>query len=82
MRKQFYRLNFSILFVAGILVLGVSSCGKKDKNKDEGKKGDKGENPNESPEERAKRILKENADLEKGPLTRGRREFMNPEKDW
>ena len=56
--------------------------GKKDKDKDDGKKGDKGENPNESPEERAKRILKENADLEKGPLTRGRREFMNPEKDW
>ncbi|MEO5913383.1 MAG: VWA domain-containing protein [Luteolibacter sp.] len=54
--------------------------GKKDKK--DGDKGDKGNNPNESPEERAKRILKENADLEKGPLTRGRREFQNPEKDW
>ncbi len=54
--------------------------GKKDK--DDEKKGDKGDNPNESPQERAKRILKENADLEKGPLTRGRREFQDPEKDW
>jgi Ca-activated chloride channel family protein len=38
--------------------------------------------PDESPEERARRILKENADLEKGPLTPGRREFSPPEKDW
>jgi len=28
------------------------------------------------------RILKENADLEKGPLTPGRREFRSPAKDW
>lgn len=59
---------------------------RKEKDKDgekDGKNGDKeGDNPNESPEERARRILKENADLEKGPLTRGRREFQNPEKDW
>jgi Ca-activated chloride channel family protein len=40
------------------------------------------ENPNESPEERATRILKENADLEKGQLAPGRREFKNAEKDW
>ncbi len=54
----------------------------KDKNKDK-KDGDKeGENPNESPKERAHRILKENADLEKGPLSPGRREFRGPEKDW
>ena len=60
-----------------------------DKEKD-GKKGDKkdeetdgeGENPNESPEERAHRILKENADLEKGPITPGRREYREAEKDW
>lgn len=38
--------------------------------------------PNESPEDRARRILKDNADLEKGPLTPGRREFRDPEKDW
>jgi Ca-activated chloride channel family protein len=55
--------------------------GKKDE-KDGDEKGDKGENPNETPQERARRLLKENADLERGPLTRGRREFQNPEKDW
>ena len=56
--------------------------GKKGKDKDK-KDGDKeGENPNESPQERAKRILKENADLEKGPLSPGRREFRDADKDW
>jgi Ca-activated chloride channel family protein len=50
--------------------------------KDKGDKGDKGKNPNETPEQRARRILKENADLEKGPLSPGRREFRNAEKDW
>lgn len=55
---------------------------KPQKDKDDGKNGDKGKVPNESPEERARRILKENADLERGPLTRGQREFLNPEKDW
>jgi Ca-activated chloride channel family protein len=54
----------------------------KDKGKDE-KDGDKdGADPNESPKERAHRILKENADLEKGPLSPGRREFRDAEKDW
>lgn len=43
---------------------------------------DEGADPNESPEERAHRILKENADLEKGPLSPGRREFRDAEKDW
>jgi hypothetical protein len=43
----------------------------------------KGSNdPNESPEQQARRILMENADLEKGPLTPGRQEFHSPEKDW
>jgi len=56
--------------------------GKKGKEEDD-KEGDKdGENPNESPGERAHRILKENADLEKGPLTPGRREFRDAENDW
>jgi Ca-activated chloride channel family protein len=59
--------------------------GDKGKQPDE-KEGDgegEGEmDPNESPEERAARILSENADVEKGPLTPGRREFMGPEKDW
>ena len=58
--------------------------GKKGKDQDKDKKdGDKeGENPNESPQESAHRILKENADLEKGPLTPGRREFRDASKDW
>ena len=38
--------------------------------------------PDETPAERARRILGENADLEKGPLRSGRIEFNNPEKDW
>ena len=38
--------------------------------------------PNETPEQRARRILRENADLEKGPLTPGRREFRPATKDW
>lgn len=38
--------------------------------------------PNETPEDRARRILSENADVETGPLNPGRREFMLPEKDW
>lgn len=53
------------------------------KKDDPDKKNDKnGPKPDEKPEERARRILKENADLEKGPLTPGRREFKRPEKDW
>lgn len=65
--------------------------GDEGEEKDKGKngedeseeKGDQGgNNPNESPEERAHRILKENADTEKGPLTPGRREFRDAEKDW
>ena len=59
----------------------------------EPEKGDKGQepddndsegdvDPNETPEERARRILSENADLQKGPLTPGRREFRDPDKDW
>lgn len=52
-------------------------------DKDKGKDKNKGDgDPNESPEERARRILKENADLEKGPLSPGRREFQDAEKDW
>ena len=54
----------------------------KSKKGEEPKEGEKEQDPNETPEERARRILKENADLEKGPLTPGRREFRAPEKDW
>ncbi len=56
--------------------------GNKDKGKDKKDGGKGGENPNESPKERAHRILKENADLEKGPLTPGHLELRNPQKDW
>jgi len=50
---------------------------KDDKDADQGKT-----EPTETPEDRARRILKENADLEKGPLTPGRREFQSPKQDW
>lgn len=57
--------------------------GKNVKEKEKKKEGDKGgENPNESPQDRATRILKENADLEKGPISPARREFRDAEKDW
>lgn len=38
--------------------------------------------PGETPEDRARRILKDSADSEKGPLTPGRIEFRKPDKDW
>lgn len=38
--------------------------------------------PGETPEQRARRILRDNADLEKGPLRPGQLEFRRPEKDW
>jgi Ca-activated chloride channel family protein len=43
---------------------------------------DSGKNPNESPEDEARRKLKENSDVEKGPLSPGRRGFRLPKKDW
>lgn len=52
---------------------------KDDQGKD---KGDKPDAPNETPEKRARRILEDSADLEKGPLTPGQREFNPPAKDW
>lgn len=62
---------------------------KKDGEGDKGEKpdgkdgeGKDGADPNETPEEHARRKLSENADVEKGPLTPGRREFRNPDKDW
>ncbi len=58
---------------------------KKDDDGDKGKKPDdkKGEaDPNETPEDFARRKLSENADVEKGPPSAGRRDFMPPEKDW
>jgi Ca-activated chloride channel family protein len=56
---------------------------KPDEKEGEGEGEGEGEkDPNETPEEHAGRILSENADVEKGPLTPGRREFRRPEKDW
>ncbi len=67
---------------------GEPEEGKGEKPKDP-EQGDEEQSPeeemdiNESPEERAARLLKENADLEKGPLNPGQtRRFRNPEKDW
>lgn len=63
--------------------------GKGDEKEEEGDEGENGEDegdgkgdPNQSPEGRARDTLKENSDLEKGPLGRARRDFRNPEKDW
>jgi len=56
------------------------SSGKEDESDQKSKSKDS--DPNESPKERARRLLKENSDLEKGPLSPGRREFRDPEKDW
>jgi Ca-activated chloride channel family protein len=61
---------------------------KPDGNKGDSKDGKQQPNegdsatPDATPEARARRILGENADLEKGPMRPGRIEFNNPEKDW
>lgn len=46
------------------------------------KEGGKKPKPGESPEDTARRILKENADFEKGALSPGRMFFDQPDKDW
>jgi hypothetical protein len=51
----------------------------KDKPSDDGPEDEK---PGETPEERARRILGEKADLQKGPLSPGRFQPDRPEKDW
>jgi hypothetical protein len=67
--------------------------GEKEEENSEGQKpkeseksnetGEDQADPNESPEERAARLLEENSDVEKGPLNPGQtRRFRNPEKDW
>jgi Ca-activated chloride channel family protein len=58
----------------------------------EDKPGENGENgeeekpsegpSDETPEERARRILSENSDLERGPLAPGKLQQFTPEKDW
>ncbi len=57
------------------------SSGKGNQQEKE-QESDGGRKPDETPEERARRILQENADLERGPLAPGRSEFHPPEKDW
>jgi Ca-activated chloride channel family protein len=61
---------------------GESENQNKGEDVEESEAEDPNADPNESPEDRAHRILKENADLEKGPLSPGRREFRSAEKDW
>ncbi len=51
-------------------------------NNDGDDSDDKNANPNETPEDKARRLLKENSDIEKGPLTPGRRGIRIPRKDW
>ena len=46
------------------------------------KDGSKKPKDGESPEDTARRILKENADFEKGALSPGRLQYEQPEKDW
>ncbi len=55
--------------------------GKGDETEDESQ-GDGDADPNESGEDRARRLLNENKDLEKGSLAPGRREIRDPEKDY
>ncbi|QTN34131.1 VWA domain-containing protein [Akkermansiaceae bacterium] len=56
---------------------------EQDEEGENGKNGDEEKaDPNETSEERASRILSENSDVEKGPLTQGRRDFRPPDKDW
>lgn len=62
---------------------GKGDKGDKPEETDEGEKPeDSSANPNESPEDEARRKLKENSDIEKGPLSSGRRGFRIPKKDW
>ncbi len=74
---------------------GEEDDGEGGDEKEEGKNGDdpgeeeepgdkagRGPKPGETPEEAARRILRENADFEKGILGPGRIEYGNPEKDW
>lgn len=43
---------------------------------------DQEQKPGESPQQRARRVLADNADLEKGPVAPGRIFFREPENDW
>lgn len=56
--------------------------GDKEKNDKDKEDQGEGEKPGETPEERARRILSEKSDVQKGPLGPGRFEPRRPEKDW
>ncbi|MFM2243001.1 MAG: hypothetical protein RLZ97_1856, partial [Verrucomicrobiota bacterium] len=56
--------------------------GNKPESEDQQAGDKKGPRPGESPEDAARRILNENADLQKGALNPGRAIFRQPEKDW
>ena len=56
--------------------------GQNGKGDDGDKKGGNKPKDGESPEEAARRILRENADFEKGALNPGRLEYRQPDKDW
>jgi len=58
------------------------SDGPKGQQDDPNKSDEQQVDPDESPEDRARRILGDNADLETGPPVPGRHEFSPPEKDW
>ena len=52
------------------------------KPEDSDKDGGKQPKAGETPEDTARRILRENADFEKGALTPGRRQYEQTDKDW
>ncbi|MEM9237806.1 MAG: VWA domain-containing protein, partial [Verrucomicrobiota bacterium] len=56
--------------------------GPPEEAENEGDDDNKAPKPGETPEEAARRILNENADLQKGALSPGRLRFRKPEKDW
>lgn len=60
---------------------GGDDEGKGDES-DKESENDGDADPNESEEDRARRLLQENQDLEKGSLAPGRREIRDPEKDY
>jgi Ca-activated chloride channel family protein len=60
---------------------GEGDGGEPETEGDEGGEGEE-EFPDETPEERARRILQGNADLERGIPNQGPNQLRDPEKDW
>ncbi|MCH7228123.1 VWA domain-containing protein [Haloferula sp. A504] len=62
---------------------GNGDEGEEDEGDGETDEGEEtGAKPGETEEDAARRILRENADLQKGALSPGRIEYRRPEKDW